>query len=77
MITAGSAPPPSVMRRMKAELGVEPLASYGLTEVRRLGAWFGLAESMVLEAFCVVRGLRVLPRISPVECCPPERMPID
>lgn len=34
MLTAGSAPPPSVMRRMESELGILPLASYGLTEVR-------------------------------------------
>ena len=35
MLTAGSAPPPSVMRKMESELGILPLASYGLTEVIR------------------------------------------
>ena len=33
MLTAGSSPPPSVMRKMESELGIRPLASYGLTEV--------------------------------------------
>ncbi|CAN0476956.1 unnamed protein product [Discosporangium mesarthrocarpum] len=36
MMTAGSAPPPSVMKELKEELGIQALASYGLTEVGHL-----------------------------------------
>lgn len=43
---------------MKTELGVQPLASYGLTEVRRLGAWFGLGGDG-LGGVCVARWLHV------------------
>lgn len=46
MMTAGSAPPPSVMRRMESELGIHALACYGLTEVKHSVSvialpWFG------------------------------------
>ncbi|CAM9233256.1 unnamed protein product, partial [Sphacelaria rigidula] len=44
MVTGGSAPPPSVMKRMRSELGIQPVALYGLTEV------YGAATTFVWDS---------------------------